>query len=162
VGHAPIDRAIAVARLLKGRARLNWPRRAGNASISGRGEPSAPKTLIKSPQKPRFAPRSTAFATRSIAAGSGDGPAETRHGRPNRSWRDGKISFDGEPLSRVAATFARYSDTRIIIADPGLAREPVTGLFDAHDPAGFARAIATVFSARVREDGNAVVLTRGA
>jgi len=78
------------------------------------------------------------------------------------AWRDGKVSFEGEPLSRVAATFARYSDTRIIIADPGLAREPVTGLFDAHDPAGFARAIATVFSARVREDGNAVVLTRGA
>jgi transmembrane sensor len=78
------------------------------------------------------------------------------------AWRDGKVSFEGEPLASVAATFARYSDTRIIIADPSLAREPVTGLFDAHDPAGFARAIATVFSARIRENGNAVVLTRGA
>ena len=78
------------------------------------------------------------------------------------AWREGKVSFAGEPLAKVAATFARYSDTRIIITDPTLAREPVTGLFDAHDPAGFARGIATVFSARVREDGNAVVLSKGA
>jgi transmembrane sensor len=78
------------------------------------------------------------------------------------AWREGKVSFEGEPLAKVAATFARYSDTRIIIADPLLAREPVTGLFDAHDPAGFARGIATVFSARVHAEGNAVVLTRGA
>lgn len=78
------------------------------------------------------------------------------------AWREGKVAFEGESLAKVAATFARYSDTRIIIADPALAREPVTGLFDAHDPAGFARGIATVFSARVHEDGNAVVLSRGA
>jgi transmembrane sensor len=78
------------------------------------------------------------------------------------AWREGKVSFEGESLDKVAATFARYSDTRIIVADPSLAREPVTGLFDAHDPAGFARAIATVFGARVHEDGKAVILTRGA
>jgi transmembrane sensor len=76
------------------------------------------------------------------------------------AWREGKLSFEGETLAQVAATFARYSDTRIVIPDPVLAREPVTGLFDAHDPAGFATAIASVFDARAKRDGDAIVLTR--
>jgi transmembrane sensor len=76
------------------------------------------------------------------------------------AWREGKLAFEGETLAQVAATFARYSDTRIVIPDPILAREPVTGLFDAHDPAGFTAAIASVFDARARRDGDAIVLTR--
>jgi hypothetical protein len=37
----------------------------------------------------------------------------------------------------------------------------VTGLFAANDPAGFSRAIARVFDARLEQDGDKVVLTRG-
>jgi transmembrane sensor len=77
------------------------------------------------------------------------------------AWRDGKLAFEGETLGQAAAAFARYSDTRIQIRDPALAREPVTGLFAANDPAGFSRAIARVFDARVEQDGAGVVLTRG-
>jgi transmembrane sensor len=78
------------------------------------------------------------------------------------AWRDGKLAFEGETLGQAAAAFARYSDTRIQIRDPALAREPVTGLFAANDPAGFSRAIARVFEARVEQDGDKVVLTRDA
>jgi transmembrane sensor len=78
------------------------------------------------------------------------------------AWRDGKLAFEGETLGQAAAAFARYSDTRIQIRDPALAREPVTGLFAASDPAGFSRAIARVFEARVEQDGDKVVLTRDA
>jgi transmembrane sensor len=77
------------------------------------------------------------------------------------AWRDGKLAFEGESLSQAAAAFGRYSDTRIQIRDPALAREPVTGLFAANDPAGFSRAIARVFDAQVEQDGDRVVLTRG-
>jgi transmembrane sensor len=77
------------------------------------------------------------------------------------AWRDGKLAFEGETLSQAAEAFARYSDTRIQIRDPALAREPVTGLFAANDPAGFGRAIARVFDARFEQDGDKVVLTRG-
>jgi len=55
-----------------------------------------------------------------------------------------------------------YSDTRIEIRDPALAREPVTGLFAASDPVGFSRAVAQVFDARLQRDGDTVVLSRGA
>jgi transmembrane sensor len=96
------------------------------------------------------------------------GPAERPRPIPPEAvtrelaWRDGKLAFEGESLSQAAEAFARYSDTRIQIRDPALAREPVTGLFAANDPAGFSRAIARVFDARVDHEGDNVVLTRGA
>jgi len=75
-------------------------------------------------------------------------------------WREGKIAFEGEPLAHAAAEFARYSKTRIEIRDPGLAREPVAGLFAASDPIGFSRAIASLFDARIEQHGDTVVLSR--
>lgn len=78
------------------------------------------------------------------------------------AWREGKLAFEGETLKQAAETFARYSDTRIQIRDPDLAREPVTGLFAANDPVGFGRAIAHVFDAKLAQDGDAIVLTRRA
>lgn len=78
------------------------------------------------------------------------------------AWREGKIAFEGERLDQAAAEFARYSRTRIEIRDAALAREPVTGLFAASDPAGFGRAVASVFDARVEQQGDAVILTRQA
>ena len=76
------------------------------------------------------------------------------------AWRDGKLAFEGETLDQAAAAFARYSDTRIEIRDPTLAREPVTGLFAASDPVGFGRAVAQVFDARLQTEGGKVVLSR--
>jgi transmembrane sensor len=76
------------------------------------------------------------------------------------SWREGNLAFEGETLKQAAETFARYSDVRIRIRDPELAREPVTGLFAANDPVGFSRAVARVFDARIEQQGDEVVLTR--
>ncbi len=78
------------------------------------------------------------------------------------AWREGKIAFEGETLGQAADTFARYSDTRILIRDPALAREPVTGLFAANDPVGFSRAVASVFDARVERTGETLILSRNA
>ena len=78
------------------------------------------------------------------------------------AWREGKIAFEGERLDQAAAEFGRYSNTRIEIRDPALAGEPVTGLFAASDPAGFGRAVATVFGARVEQRDGAVILSRAA
>jgi transmembrane sensor len=58
------------------------------------------------------------------------------------AWRSGRIAFEGEPLAQAAAAFGRYSDTRIIIEDPGIGREEITGLFASNDPVTFARAAA--------------------
>jgi transmembrane sensor len=78
------------------------------------------------------------------------------------AWRDGKIAFEGDRLDQAAAAFARYSNTRIEIRDPELAGEPVTGLFSVSDPAGFGRAVAGIFGARIEQRDNVVILSRGA
>lgn len=76
------------------------------------------------------------------------------------AWREGKLAFEGETLQQAVAVFARYSDTKIQIGDPALAREPVTGLFAANDPVGFSRAIARVFDAKLDQSGDTVFLSR--
>ena len=78
------------------------------------------------------------------------------------AWRDGKLAFEGETLQQAANAFARYSETRILIPDAALAREPVTGLFTANDPAGFSRAISTIFDARLVQQDHDLILSRTA
>jgi transmembrane sensor len=76
------------------------------------------------------------------------------------AWREGQIAFEGETLAQAAAEFSRYSDTRIIIDDPALAREEIAGLFKATDPVGFAHTIAISLNAHVGVGEGEVRLTR--
>lgn len=76
------------------------------------------------------------------------------------SWREGKLTFEGDTLEAAAEEFARYSDIRIVIADPILAKQTITGLFTATDPAGFAQAVAISLAARAEVRNGEVVLSR--
>lgn len=108
--------------------------------------------------------------TRLVLSDPANGRSAAEHPQPiapeaivrELAWREGKLAFEGESLKQAADAFARYSDTRILIRDPALAREPVTGLFAANDPVGFSRAISRVFDAKLEQDGDNLVLTRGA
>lgn len=95
------------------------------------------------------------------------GPPRTTRLEPDAlqralAWREGKLAFEGDTLASVARQFDRYGRVRIEIADAGLAREPITGLFAANDPRGFARAIAASLDARVESEGDVIRLRRGA
>jgi transmembrane sensor len=70
------------------------------------------------------------------------------------AWRDGMLSFGDEALATAVRAFDRYGPIRIVIADPQLAQQKITGLFKANDPNGFATAIASSFGAAVVRDGN--------
>jgi transmembrane sensor len=76
------------------------------------------------------------------------------------AWQDGHIAFEGETLAEAAAQFARYSDTRIVIEDPKLAKEEIAGLFKATDPVGFAQTIAISLNAHAKVAEGEVRLTR--
>jgi len=76
------------------------------------------------------------------------------------AWQKGQIAFEGETLAQAAAEFARYSDTRIVIDDPALAKEEIAGLFKATDPVGFAQTIAISLNARARIGEGEVRLAR--
>jgi transmembrane sensor len=76
------------------------------------------------------------------------------------AWREGRLEFEGETLQRAADEFARYSDIRIVIDDPGIGRELVTGWFACADPVGFARAAASALDLRAEIGKGEVTLTR--
>lgn len=76
------------------------------------------------------------------------------------AWREGRIAFEGETLGQAAAQFSRYSETRIVINDPAIAAEEITGLFQANDPVGFAQAIAASFELRAEVGAGEVRLSR--
>src|SRR5258708_1618056 len=51
------------------------------------------------------------------------------------AWREGAIIFDGQPLSEAIAEIERYTDARIIVTDPEIARLRVGGRFRPRDGA---------------------------
>jgi transmembrane sensor len=76
------------------------------------------------------------------------------------SWREGRITFEGDSLGAAAQALARYSDTRIVFRDPSIARERITGLFVANDPVEFSKAVALGLGLRVTIGENQVELSR--
>jgi transmembrane sensor len=72
------------------------------------------------------------------------------------AWRDGMLSFGGELLAEAVRAFDRYGAARIIVVDPELARQKVTGLFKADDPKGFATAVAASFGGVVSSQGDVI------
>jgi transmembrane sensor len=75
-------------------------------------------------------------------------------------WRDGQIAFERSTLSEAAAAFARYSPTRIVIADSWIAQQKITGLFETTDPVAFAKAVSQSLGLHVRVTDREVVLSR--
>lgn len=74
------------------------------------------------------------------------------------AWREGRVAFDGEPLSEAVAEVNRHSRRVIVIADPALAARPVVGIFRASDAEGFAQAAAIALGAEATEEGNIIRL----
>jgi transmembrane sensor len=75
-------------------------------------------------------------------------------------WREGRLSFEGQSLADAVAEFARFSDHRIVIKDPRLAGEHVSGLFAASDPVGFSRAVSLALGAKMKQKNNTIYLYR--
>lgn len=80
--------------------------------------------------------------------------------RRETAWKEGRIAFEGERLDSAARAFERYSDTRIVIDDPTIASEEITGLFAANDPVSFARAAAASLDLKATPGPNEVRLSR--
>jgi transmembrane sensor len=76
------------------------------------------------------------------------------------SWREGLIVLAAEPLGEAAARFSRYGSTRIVIADPTLARVKLTGRFKSNEAPAFARAAATVTGATISQEGDTITLSK--
>ena len=78
--------------------------------------------------------------------------------RDRLAWREGMLAFQGDTLATAAQRFRRYSEVRIVIDDPALARRRVVGLYSANDPAGFARSVALSLGLVAERRGDAIHL----
>ena len=65
------------------------------------------------------------------------------------SWRDGLLSYGGEPLDAVVSDVSRYTDIRIEIGDAALADRRVAGYFRIDDIEGSLDSLAMSFGLAV-------------
>jgi len=75
-------------------------------------------------------------------------------------WRDGKIEFDRTPLAEAVAEMNRYSSTQIVLEDPSVAGQPISGMFFTGKPESFATSLAAYFPLQVVPDGDRIALRR--
>lgn len=59
------------------------------------------------------------------------------------AWLQGRLVFDGEPLSAVVAEMNRFSARKLDVSDPTLAATPVSGVFKTGQVDAFAAALRT-------------------
>ncbi|MGO4409305.1 MULTISPECIES: FecR family protein [unclassified Brevundimonas] len=77
------------------------------------------------------------------------------------AWRDRRLAFQNGTLRDAVAEFARFSDTRIEIADPAVADLRITGLFRADDPVAFVRAVTISLNLHATVGPDVIRLRRG-
>ncbi|MGO1892201.1 MAG: FecR family protein, partial [Luteimonas sp.] len=53
------------------------------------------------------------------------------------AWQQGRLVFEDEPLSAVAARVSRYSRQQVVVADDGAAELRLSGVLDAGDVPSF-------------------------
>jgi transmembrane sensor len=76
------------------------------------------------------------------------------------AWRRGEVVLDETPLSLAVAEMNRYQRKRLVLDDPSIGELPVSGIYRTGSNEDFARAIATVYSLEVVENGGEIHLRR--
>lgn len=131
-----------------------------------RNTPGQPVQVEVEEGRVRVAPADTAASTAAVLLTAGQ-RAEAHDGgitvQPQPAaavalWREGRLSFDGTPLSTALAEFERYGDTHLRIDDSRVAALTINGSFDARRPGNFAYALTRVLPVRLeKRDGLTVI-----
>ena len=97
--------------------------------------------------------------------------AEAQPGRPVQmrkanvertfAWRERRLVFEGEPLSAVVEEFNRYNSPPLVISDPRLREERISGVFGANDPESLLDFLAKVDHISITRDANQTIRIGG-
>jgi transmembrane sensor len=99
--------------------------------------------------------------SRFVAANATDWAISTVDTAKESAWLQGRLVFDGEPLSAVVAEMNRFSERKLALADPTLGATPVSGVFRTGQIDAFVAALKTYGLADVgRADAQQVQLVR--
>lgn len=87
-----------------------------------------------------------------LAAGPDGAALERGHRDPSQTaaWRQRLLVAERDPVGAVVAEIARWRAGEVFVADPGLSRAPVSGLYDLHDPDAALAAVVAPFGGKVR------------
>ena len=108
-------------------------------------------------------PLIVAASERLIITGAGSGaPQPVANVAAATAWVQRRLVFDHRPLAEVVEEFNRYNRTPIVLEDPRLSQEEVTGVFQSDDPASFLSFLASLSGVEIQEapDGTRVVRGR--
>jgi len=72
------------------------------------------------------------------------------------AWREHRLVFDGEPLATVVEEFNRYNSPPLVITDPHLREQHISGVFGANDPGSLLDFLVKVDHIAVTRDTNGV------
>jgi transmembrane sensor len=73
------------------------------------------------------------------------------------AWAEGRLIFQNDELGKVIAEFNRYNRVQLTVTDPGLAAQPVSGVFNASDPEAFIAFLQSVTAVQIVRDGNRTI-----
>ena len=76
------------------------------------------------------------------------------------SWTTGRLTFEDTPLGDALAEVNRYSPHKLVLSDPILAQERVSGVFEAGDTRAFAAAMSELYSLRQESGANGEIVLR--
>jgi transmembrane sensor len=74
------------------------------------------------------------------------------------SWRDNLLIADQEPVAALVARIGRWTPGRVVVADPFLGGQRVSGVYDLNDPIRALEAVALPVGARVRQISSMVTV----
>lgn len=72
------------------------------------------------------------------------------------AWREHRLVFEGEPLAAVVEEFNRYNSPPLVISDPRLREQHISGVFGANDPESLLDFLVKVDHIAVTRDANGV------
>ncbi|WP_420139895.1 FecR family protein [Sphingomonas sp.] len=75
------------------------------------------------------------------------------------AWQRGEILFSATPLSEAVAEVNRYGRLQVVVANPRLARLPISGVFSTEDTREFVAAVAQLHGLRVRREADRLLIS---
>ena len=128
------------------------------------------RVLVLDKQVKADAPANSAERTDVVEVVPGT-QAEAQPGRPVQmrkanvertfAWRERRLVFEGEPLSTVVEEFNRYNSPPLVISDPRLREERISGVFGANDPESLLDFLAKVDHISITRDANQTIRIGG-
>ena len=116
--------------------------------VEGRVRVEAARPSVRAPLPAAAARKAPPVESADMRPGSKLVAVEDRHWTLDRvdtskttSWMEGQLIFEDRPLGEVVAELNRYSDKKIVIADPSVAGTLITGAFATGDVEGFVSAV---------------------